>query len=315
MDKSREHLYYIDILRIISVLAVLFAHVNLDYVYWCYWSVVLFTVISGGLMLTHDRIDIKRLYTVNIFRVVTAFFFWSCVYSLSEHVLLPHRDGKYVNFKLMITSIFEGHFHLWYCYMIIGLFILAPFIKAAIEYDEKIGLYFLVIAFFFSILVPALQELRPFAWTTGITENIGLGGFRFAAYFVLGYYLMKYKPDKYLRRILLVAGVPALILFVLFARSSLRTVLETCIAAWLFLLAESFFTIKNKWVASFIAMLGDAGFGVYLIHELFNMIYDRMFGLTYTGLYDFGKYLFTVLLSFICIILIRKKHRIAGFIS
>lgn len=315
VDSNREHLYYIDFLRVISVSAVIAGHVYEEQVYRFYFSVLMFTAISGGLMLSHDRIDIKKLYTRNILRIVTAFAFWSTLYSVTEHVLIPFADGGKVQIKLVVTSIIEGHFHLWYCYMIAGLFILAPFIKAALDHDEKMGLYFIAVAFLFSVLIPSLQGLKPFEFTTRITDNIGLDCFEFMMYFVMGYFLMKLKKDERTVKLVLIAGGPVVLLFVLFVGSNFRPVAESLFVAWLFLLARFFLRVKNKNAAVLLATLGDAVFGVYLIHEIFDILFDRLFGIPVTEMQYLWKYIFMLIVSFAFIIPIRRIKGLARFIS
>ena len=95
-----------------SCIAVLVAHSHLDYVYWCYWSVLTFTAISGAVMLNRAEIDIRKLYTHNILRIVKAFLFWSAIYAVYSHVLIPLADGEPVRLKVMLTSIVEGHYHM-----------------------------------------------------------------------------------------------------------------------------------------------------------------------------------------------------------
>ena len=315
VDNNREHLYYIDILRVLSVSAVIAGHVYEEQVYRFYFSVLMFTAISGGLMLSHERIDIKKLYTRNILRIVTAFAFWSTLYSVIEHVLIPLADGGKVQIKLVVTSIIEGHFHLWYCYMIAGLFILAPFIKAALDHDEKTGLYFMVVAFLFSVLIPSLQGFGPLAFTTRITDNIGLDGFEFMMYFVMGYFMMKIKKDERTEKLILIAGCPVVLLFVLFVGTTMRPVSESLFVAWLFLLARFFFRVKNRRAAALLVTLGDAVFGVYLIHEIFDILFDRLFGIPVMEIQYLAKYFFMLIASFACIIPIRRIKSFARFIS
>ena len=198
---KRDHLYYIDVLRIVSVTAVILAHAHLEYVYYMYWSVLIFTAISGAMMLGRENLDIRRLYTHNICRIVTAFVFWSAVYSLLQNLLFPLLDGNTVNIKLIITSFVEGQYHLWYCYMITGLFILAPCFKAVIDRDKNLGLYYCLVAFVFSIFIPSFQNIDILKWTATPTGSIGLGGLRFSFYFVLGYYLVTYDLSPALRKL------------------------------------------------------------------------------------------------------------------
>lgn len=312
---KRDHLYYIDVLRIVSVTAVILAHAHLEYVYYMYWSVLIFTAISGAMMLGRENLDIGRLYTHNICRIVTAFVFWSAVYSLLQNLLFPLLDGNTVNIKLIITSFVEGQYHLWYCYMIIGLFILAPCFKAVIDRDKNLGLYYCLVAFVFSIFIPSFQNIDILKWTATPTGSIGLGGLRFSFYFVLGYYLVTYDLSPALRKIIYIAGAVFLIPYIAFPNTAFFNIFEAVVVIALFVAARYLIDPKNSRVKKVIAALADAVFAVYLIHDIFNIIYVRIFGREHSAVYDLGKFFFTLILSFAVSLLIRKCKRISAYIS
>ena len=314
-DNKRDHLYYIDVLRIASVTAVILAHAHLDYVCYMYWSVLVFTAISGAMMLGRERIDIKILYSHNICRIVTAFVFWSAVYSLIQHLLFPLFEGEPVNIKLIITSFVEGQYHLWYCYMIAGLFILAPCFKAVIDKDDRLGIYFCIMAFLFSILIPSIQNTDILKWTASPIGNMGLGGLRFSFYFVLGYYLVTRDFSASCRKIIYISGFISHILYIAFPQSIFMTVFEAGVVIFIFIAARYRVNIKNDRVKRIVRTLADSVFAVYLIHDLFNVIYGRIFGGEHSPVYDLGKFCFTFVLSFTAGLLIRKIKRISAYIS
>ena len=80
--------------------------------------------------------------------------------------------------------------HFWYIYMILGLYLLTPWLRKVLQYAEKETFYVVVLWFLCNILNPYLQFFRlpkiPFSHFP-ITGFIG--------YYVLGYYLKKYR-DK-----------------------------------------------------------------------------------------------------------------------
>ena len=314
-EEKKEHLYYIDFLRLISVTAVIFDHSHMEYVCYLYWSVLMFTAISGAMMLCRRRIDIKKLYTHSISRIVTAFIFWSTVYSLVQHLMFRIADGRDIDWKLIITSIVEGQYHMWYCYMIVGLFILAPCIKAVIDRDDKLGIYLCMVTFVFSIVIPALQNVNILKWTVNTTGYMGLNGFRYVFYFVLGYYLSTYEFNAGYRRMIYLVGTVSLILYLALPNSPFMYVFEAGVTVLLFVAARYLLNFKGEGTKKVLMTLADASFAVYLVHDLFNVIYVRMFGDVHSFSYDTGKFVFTLTLSFISGILIRKCRRIRAYIS
>ncbi|MCR5421150.1 MAG: acyltransferase [Lachnospiraceae bacterium] len=298
MSRKREHLYYIDFLRIVSCIAVMVAHAHLEFVDRCYWSVLMFTLISGAMMLGRKELDIKKLYSKNILRIFTAFLIWSFIYAVTSHVIFPVMDGEPVRIKLMITSIVEGHFHLWYCYMLIGLYIVSPCIKAMLECEEKYGLYLMAVAFVFSILIPSFQNIKVLEWTKSVTDSIGLSGLRFLFYYILGYYIIKYDFTDLQRRIVYIAGVLSAVIYFCFPGGTFMYVWESGFVSGLFVAARYLTVIGNDRVKKTFYILGDAVFLTYLMHDMFNMIFKRFFSDHITKWYDLNLFLFTCILSF-----------------
>ncbi|WP_176421841.1 acyltransferase [Fibrobacter sp. UWB3] len=88
-----------------------------------------------------------------------------------------------------------GHawYHLWFLYMIIGLYILVPLIRVFTTYATKKQYHYLFILYFlFGSLLPLLQGVLILVddrlkISFSIKELMG-----FAGYFILGYYLFRY---------------------------------------------------------------------------------------------------------------------------
>lgn len=121
--ENNKHIIYLDILRIISTIAVIIIHISAQNWYntsvssfeWNVfnifdsmfrWPVPIFVMISGTLFLdTNKIIDIKKLYQKNILRIITAFLFWSAVYSIDK--------VKYgINHNTLIMMFIKGPYHM-----------------------------------------------------------------------------------------------------------------------------------------------------------------------------------------------------------
>ena len=153
---SQNRVVYLDVLRILATFAVITIHVctqnwnrvplnsyewNVFNIYSSFsrWAVPIFVMISGALFLDNRRtINIKKLYTKNILRIITAFIFWSMLYAIIENVVFGKNR---VNIKLFIRSFIVGHYHLWFLPMILGLYILTPILRK-ITSDKKTTEYF-----------------------------------------------------------------------------------------------------------------------------------------------------------------------------
>lgn len=222
------HIAYLDYLRILATMAVVLIHVsgqNMGSVgvmsyswqifslfnYSAAWAVPAFVMISGVLFLDPERpLDTKKLYKVNIFRMLTAFVFWAFVYALEKYL-------TYGDFQIALTMFLEGRYHQWYLLMIMGLYIAAPIFRKITE-SQTITQYFLIITFLVSFAIPDLFELlnwycpgvlKPYLqivqtnWSTFSFPITGI----FSFYFVLGLYLAKHPFKVSLRKYIYLAGI------------------------------------------------------------------------------------------------------------
>lgn len=185
---SQNRIIYLDVLRILATFAVIAIHVcsqnwskvqpssyewNIFNFYsgLSRWAVPIFVMISGALFLDNRRtINIKKLYTKNILRIITAFIFWSMFYAIITNDFWGKDRG---NIKLFVKSFIEGHYHLWFLHMILGLYIATPILRK-IAADLKTTEYFLIISMIFTFIVPMFFKLPIIASNEMVLENINL---------------------------------------------------------------------------------------------------------------------------------------------
>lgn len=220
---ANRRITYIDHLRIAATIAVVIIHVAAQNWYsqdvsassWrifnfydsiSRWAVPAFVMISGTLMLEAD-VSFKKLFAVKIPRRLTAFIFWSLVYALEEGGTLEN----------ILISIISGKYHLWFLYLIIGLYICIPVIKKITE-NAIIAEYYLAISLVFTFLIPfVLQLLADFGgvslkdWVKALNNaysdmNITvLSGY--VAYFIAGHRLDQVAISKRKRTVIYFLGV------------------------------------------------------------------------------------------------------------
>ena len=88
------------------------------------WCVPVFLMISGVLFLSPEKpLSIPRLYRKNILRLVTCFVFWSGFYAVAHCVLM--NKGKWT----FLNQFLRGHYHMWYIFSILTLYMLTPFLR------------------------------------------------------------------------------------------------------------------------------------------------------------------------------------------
>lgn len=297
-------LYYLDILRIIAALAVVFIHIESEslfnrsellsvpwYVLNFYnsairWAVPAFVMISGSLFLDKN-ISIRKIYTRYIPRLVIAFIVWSVIYAL----YFADGDRATLAYNILI-----GHFHLWYCILAIGLYAFTPFFREIVK-NEKLMKYYLVLSAFLAFILPDISTFLnhfPIRYAKIVApaisyhllvmhpEVIGAYGF----YFILGYYLSNHDFSGVKRKIIYLLGCLAVVLtFFLSVCASERELnlvvdfytYESLSSAFssvaVFVFAKQHFTKGNRVTV----LISKATFSIYLMHLLVLGIIENNF--------------------------------------
>ncbi|MCM1182317.1 MAG: acyltransferase family protein [Roseburia sp.] len=259
-------------LRIFATVGVICIHAGIGNFFT--WANAVFVMISGALWLEKEEINLKILYTKNILRIVTAFVFWSAFYAFFHSVVLPKMTGEYPTGKEMLVMLIQGRYHLWFCYLIVGIYIGLPFWKKIAE-NEMLLRYFLIVAFVFSFLIPCIQNISKLEWTTAITQIIHWDWAEYVFYFMSGYFLQKHhemRKNGY-ALFIYILGIVSVICIVYAWGNSTRALKELSGACLVFV----FFINLGDYVSDFrVRRLVEKGsslcFGVYLIHDFFLTI-------------------------------------------
>ena len=302
-----HRLLYLDVLRIIAIIAVVMIHVSnkfltepmsdttpfLWYVSCAYysfsrWAVPVFCMISGALFLDgKQNIPIKMLYKKYIYRIFISFVFWSIVYAV--YVNFGNDWHKLSTIKTFIGDVVHGHYHLWFLWMIGGLYISFPILKL-IYNDKKILKYYLTIMLVYAFLIPFffdlshsvgfLENFMDKVWSGYAKMNLHLV-LGYVGYFLIGGFLKNYDFSKMFRRVIYFGCVLSFI-FIFLLTSILHEndvdyynvngtflnyqgllVFVMSIGVFVFTKNLSFISNLNS---GWIEFLAKNVFGVYLIH-------------------------------------------------
>jgi len=196
----------IDTLRVIAAYAVVWLHVSVWVVYgepsvessgwWAgnlidsftRWSVPLFVMISGGLLLSappsHSPLDFWRK---RLKRLLPALIFWTLVYFTFRRFLEPP-----FGWEDALKSLLKGnaYYHTWYLYMLVGLTFITPYLQQLVARISRRSLLYLIIG---SFLIAAAE----FAYGGRIMTFLP-SFLPFIGYFLAGHYLINtsYIPKK-----------------------------------------------------------------------------------------------------------------------
>lgn len=203
-----KRIYYLDWLRVIAIIGVIFIHCSSLTVITCpreifpyfinsfgRFAVPVFVMISGVLFL-NKNIGIKKLYSKYILK------FAVCILAFEFLAFLT----KFFNWENVVII----KVHLWFLYMIMGIYMVYPFLKKIVS-SQKLCLYFVGLSLIYVFIIPFLIKFTSgfsytdtFKFLTYFTDksylHLPLG---FSVYFVLGYLLHKYDIKKYFNNIVL----------------------------------------------------------------------------------------------------------------
>ncbi|MFI5450605.1 acyltransferase [Pedobacter sp. UC225_61] len=288
--KQKEDTSWLDNLRVFATISVIFLHVAAPFVtkfgkismpnWW--WAntydglvrfcVPVFVMLTGALLL--PRAHTLKAYLKNrLVRIVIPFAFWTAIYICHA---IYEKPNNY-NLTFIVDKLINGAaYHLWYIYMIIGIYLIIPIISTWIrKASEKEILYFLAL---WLISILATQPI-----ISNYTPDFNLKYFSgFIGYLVLGHYLssMKFENIKHIKLVsfsIFFAGVLLTIIgtYLLSSQKGKFIVdlytyfsLNVVIAAIGIFLFFKQFTLKNKHLLKFRNFINRNSFGIYFVHIL-----------------------------------------------
>ena len=175
----------IDIIRIFAFVFIVFLHtLNRQFgvdVWMGGYAIIsigvnLFIMISGYLLLDKTEEAIV-FFKKRILNILPLFLVFNIIYIYFGKIpIMPILKGKAISAS-----------HFWYIYMILGLYLLTPWLQKVLKYAEKETLFVVFLWFLCNILNP---YLRYFNFAEIPFSNFPLTGF--IGYYILGYFVKKY---------------------------------------------------------------------------------------------------------------------------
>lgn len=299
MKEKRNYIY--DWIRVIACICIIGIHVTaripnevpnqINFVYlfkYCIHAIFriglpIFTVLSGTLILSDTRKEsIELFYYKRFVKIVIPFFLISLFYAIwvknNYHVWYLFTWSNWWRIiKLIPSAIVDTletyqSVHLWYGYYIIGIYLVAPFIKVMVQHmDEQYQKRFV----FLVIIMQGIYEFLPvFGVNFGVTYFIFSSGI---IYFILGYILVQEWVRKYDRWIILcgvISYIISAVVYVFFPLystegvydSSPFMIFQTC-AVFVFFISKGAKICGSDILNRIAANVSVHTFTIYLVHE------------------------------------------------
>lgn len=230
--EKREHIVWLDVVRMVAMLMVIGVHcidpfyisptlgVLPEYQHWAAVygsflrpSVPLFVMMTGLLLLPVRGQSLGEFYRKRIYRVLFPFLIWSVLYNLFPWVTgllgLPKEiigdffcyvqgnESQSLSDALKDIAMIPFNFsfkenHMWYIYLLIGLYLYMPFFSGWIEKsDRKMERVYLGI-WFISLFIPYMSAyISHYLFGEATWNRFGLFYYfaGFSGYLLLGHYL------------------------------------------------------------------------------------------------------------------------------
>lgn len=158
---------WLDNARTVSIFAVVLLHVaaivlsenSLGTEYWWIgnifstmvrWCVPVLVMISGALLLDSKKQEnLSKFYSKRLSRILIPVSFWS-IFFLCWTFLQGFVDGKPPSIMTLISNLSRGlpYEHLWFLYMILGLYLFVPFFRKIFRNSSKREIKVLIISTF-----------------------------------------------------------------------------------------------------------------------------------------------------------------------
>ncbi len=311
---SDGRLIYADLLRVIATLGVIVIHVCSLWFYdvgvgtaaWTVYNVYdslvracvpLFVMLSGMFLLDPKHsLPLPKLFFHNILRIFICLLFWGAVYAIVDFGWAGGRFTLSGALAALRTALMgQTHYHLWFLYTILGLYLVAPILRAFVRGASRGDLhYFLLLCFLVTSLLPLLLQLFPNAPLSTFLSRLGLHTVAgYVGYFVAGYYLKTYTLSRLAEFILYLLGLgggavtiwgTALLsrragslsgLFYDYLTPNVCAMAVALFVLFRYLLGVSDERSRRRSLSG----LAQTTFGVYLVHDLFLILF-RHLGLT-----------------------------------
>lgn len=283
----KKRICYIDVLRIIAIFGVIMIHVSSEAWYneninlnWALnnsvnalvqWGAALFIVISGAVQLDNDKFTIKTMLTKYIPRILLTLILWHFIYYFWQ---CREFSGARVLDAIKRFFIGKSWAHLWYLYLLIGLYVFTPILKKLVKNLSKSEFtYLLVLGFIFTSLLPTIENFSNINIMKYIMPYKVFTVSIYIFYYLLGNYLKKYDIKKpYLIFIISILGLissgilsyyKAKAINAPFSYAGLANIFSVLFIISVFQICKNKYKDKENMV---ITLMGKLTFGVYLIH-------------------------------------------------
>jgi surface polysaccharide O-acyltransferase-like enzyme len=245
------------------------------------FAVPVFVMISGALLLDLGRSDTAaQFYRKRLTRLLPPFAVWTILYLILRYHQVP---GKALTVRHLGWCFLTGqvYFHLWYLFILPGLYLVTPFIRTFLQKARPKEVLWLVVLIYAAAFAHEVVD----SFFLQNERTIFTMFIPYLSYYILGWWIV-YRSHHHVSRLVLASVAAACVSAIALSVGLVtreyplgpdRFPYRPFCPAVLALSAAVFMSFKNLAGSSAITgrllrharFLGPATFGIYLVHPMF----------------------------------------------
>ncbi len=340
-NKSTDRIFVYDVIRFVAIAAVIMIHDSATFVIrflphdmrfltgnifdsLSHCAVPLFLMLSGVFMLDENRELPNKKLAYKIGKLIVLLIIWSTFYALIFHQ------------KEFVYYLFYGHYHLWYLYVIIGLYLVTPVLRLFVKQENKKILYYLIILAVIFQFCPSFIDFccHRTEYVSKFFDMFRIGIVSgYVAYYILGRLIvMDYDRIMKYKNVIYSLGLTAVITCIvgteIYTTETVKAynvfyavgniVLLLYSTAVFIFLTDIIKRCEHKisgFVKNAVTGISKLSFGIYLVHacilallrvNVLKGIFSVTMNNTNVFLYIFIVYLLTFAISYLVVFIISK---------
>lgn len=210
---------YINKLRILAIYAVITGHVTIwmtrdtepyTFNWWvgcwifsmCMCSIPIFVMVSGALLLDDSREESPiKFYKRRAYRLGIPLVVWSVVYIAVRKLVDQEEHSVRSIIGLIVTG--DLYYHLWYIYMIPGLYLITPPLRTFVRHSSQKERLFVIVTII--VLANIYFQTDTLIWKN--QRSIFTMFIPYIAYYLCGYEIRRIDPGKITSKYLVAAVI------------------------------------------------------------------------------------------------------------